>query len=60
MREVEKRFNEDFVYLSAFMRSVEHYSKRNALTCTTRNRTWTYEELNRECNKLAHALKGGA
>ena len=57
MREFENRFDEDFVYLRAFMRSVEHYASRNALTCTARNRTWTYEELNRECNKLAHALE---
>ena len=56
MRKFEKMFNNDFVYLQAFMRSVEHYPLRNALTCTTRKRTWSYVDLNRECNKLAHAL----
>lgn len=56
MKEFEKMFNTDSVYLRTFMNSVDHYPKRSALTCTTRNQTWSYEELNRECNKLAHAL----
>jgi long-chain acyl-CoA synthetase len=49
-------FERDFTYLSAFMRNVVRYPNRCALTCTTREESWTYGELNAECNKLAHAF----
>ncbi len=54
--EFERMFNEDFTYLKAFMRSVTHYPDERALTCTTRDRSWTYRELNEEANRLAHTI----
>jgi long-chain acyl-CoA synthetase len=49
-------FERDFTYLRAFMKNVTRYPDRYALTCTTRQESWTYGELNAECNKLARAL----
>lgn len=57
MSEFEKRFNSDFIYLQSFMRNVERNPFRNALTCTTEKTGWTYDELNKECNRLAHAVR---
>lgn len=49
-------FEYEFTYLNGFLRNVRRFAERPALTCPLRNRTWTYSELNRECNKLAAAL----
>jgi len=52
-----KMFHNDFIYLKHFLRNVERDPSRNALTCTFREQTWTYERLNSECNRLASAVK---
>ncbi len=57
MEKFEDLFKRNFVYLDAFMRNVENNPDRPALTCTTREERWTYEELNRECNRLANRLR---
>jgi len=49
-------FENEFTYLNGFLRNVRRFAEKPALTCPLRNRTWTYSELNRECNKLAAAL----
>ena len=56
MSEFGKLFDREFLYLKAFLRNVEHYPFQKALTCTTRNLSFSYQELNHEANKLAHAL----
>ena len=49
-------FENTFTYIAGFMRNVSRFSKRNALTCPLREKTWTYSELNEEVNRLANAL----
>lgn len=49
-------FEHEFTYLNGFLRNVHRYSDKPALTDPIQNRTWSYAELNKEVNKLAHAL----
>ncbi len=49
-------FEYEFTYIKGFMRNVKRFADRPALTCPLREKTWTYAELNEECNKLARAL----
>lgn len=50
-------FENDFTYLNGFLRNARRYAQRRALTCPVRGITWTYAQLNRECNRLANALR---
>ncbi|HTU00684.1 MAG TPA: class I adenylate-forming enzyme family protein, partial [Candidatus Sulfotelmatobacter sp.] len=56
MQTFQRLFETDFTYLRAFLRNVARYHQRIAVTCTSRQRSWTYAELNREGNRLARAL----
>lgn len=49
-------FENDFTYINGFLRNTHRYANRTALTCYLRERQWTYQGLNEECNRLAHAL----
>lgn len=49
-------FEHDFTYIGGFMRNARRFADRKALTCPVREKSWTYAELNLECNKLANAL----
>ena len=49
-------FENEFTYINGFLRNVHRHKNRTALTCPERQRRWTYPELNRETNRLAHAL----
>ena len=49
-------FEHDFTYINGFLRNVRRFADRKALTCPIRQKSWTYAELNLECNKLANAL----
>jgi len=50
-------FEHHFTWLNGFMRNVRRYKNRRAMTDPLTNRTWDYTELNREANRLAHALR---
>ncbi|MDB5085421.1 MAG: AMP-dependent synthetase and ligase [Bacilli bacterium] len=52
----KETFEYEFTYINGFLRNTHRFANRAALTCPLRNRTWTYDELNREVNRLAHAL----
>ncbi|WP_151191749.1 class I adenylate-forming enzyme family protein [Desulfotomaculum copahuensis] len=56
MRMFKDTFEYEFTYLNGFLRNARRLAGRPALTCPLREKTWTYAELNRECNRLAHAL----
>ncbi|CAB3395727.1 AMP-binding protein [Kyrpidia spormannii] len=58
VRMFKETFEYGFTYINGFMRNVHRFAHRPAVTCPLRNRTWTYAELNREVNRLAHALLG--
>ena len=49
-------FEKEFVYIKGLLRNAKRFGNKSALTCPIRERTWTYRELNEECNKLANAL----
>jgi long-chain acyl-CoA synthetase len=57
MEEFTHAFGADFNYLAGFMAALERHPGRRALTCTTREASWTYLELNGEANRLARALR---
>jgi long-chain acyl-CoA synthetase len=57
MEEFRREFGVEFTYLAGFMAAMERHPGRRALTCTTRETSWTYAELNAEANRLAHALR---
>lgn len=50
-------FEHQFTWLNGFMRNVTRYGGKTAIIDPAEDRTWTYEELNREANRLAHALR---
>jgi acyl-CoA synthetase (AMP-forming)/AMP-acid ligase II len=52
----KETFENEFTYLNGFLRNVHRFGERIALTCPQRNRSWSYPQLNIECNRLAHAL----
>src|SRR2546430_17287338 len=56
MEEFTREFGE-FTYLAGFLAALERHPGRRALTCTTREASWTYAELNAEANRLARALR---
>ncbi len=49
-------FENEFTYLQGFLRNVHRYAQRVALTCPIRTVSWNYAGVDREANKLAHAL----
>lgn len=49
-------FENEFTYVEGFRRNVHRYKHSRALTCPIRKKSWTYDEVNKEMNKLAHAL----
>lgn len=53
----KETFEREFTYINGFMRNVHRYATKPALTCPLRERTWTYSKLNKEVNRLAHALQ---
>ena len=50
-------FENDFTYFNGFVRNTHRYADRPAITCFQRERRWTYSDLGKECNRLAHALR---
>ncbi|RDW20366.1 AMP-dependent synthetase [Oceanobacillus arenosus] len=52
----KETFEQEFTYINGFLRNVHRYANNPALTCPTREQTWTYAGLNKEVNKLSHAL----
>lgn len=53
----KETFEHEFTFINGFLRNVHRFAHRPAVTCPLRERTWTYAELNRDVNRLAHALR---
>jgi acyl-CoA synthetase (AMP-forming)/AMP-acid ligase II len=49
-------FEKEFTYINGFLRNVHRYADHPAMTDPLQGRTWTYSDLNKEVNRLAHAL----
>lgn len=52
----KETFEHGFTYINGFLRNAHRYSDKKALSCPFREKSWTYAELNSECNRLANAL----
>ncbi|MCR5707267.1 MAG: acyl--CoA ligase [Ruminococcus sp.] len=52
-----ENFEREFIWLNGFMRNVRRYGTKIALIDPSIDKSWTYSELNGDCNKLANALK---
>ena len=49
-------FEHEYTWLNGFYRNVRRYAKKAAMIDPATDRTWSYNELNHEANRLAHAL----
>ena len=52
-------FEEDFTYITGFMRVVRKYGHKEAMVDPVDETTWTYDELNADVNMLSNALLAG-
>ncbi|MGN1130690.1 MAG: AMP-binding protein, partial [Ruminococcus sp.] len=52
----KETFETEFTWLNGFMRNVNRFSDNIALVEPLKDKSWTYSELNTECNKLANAI----
>lgn len=52
----KKHFSESFTWLNGFMRNVAKYSRKQAMIDPLAKRTWTYQQLNEDVNRLANVL----
>ena len=50
-------FERQFTYLNGFMRNVFRKADKPAMFCPLTDRVWTYQTLNEDANRLAHALR---
>lgn len=56
MENFKEIFENEFTYINGFLRNVHRYAERNAITCPMKGKSWTYSELDKDCNRLANAL----
>ncbi len=52
----KETFEKEYTYINGFLRNVHRFANRPAMTYPFRGQTWTYADLNKDVNKLAHAL----
>lgn len=52
-----KTFESEFTWLNGFMRNVRRFGYKTAAIEPASDKSWTYEELNKDANRLANALK---
>ena len=56
MEDFKKIFESRYTWIEGFMRNVRRYGNRPAMISPADGRSWTYRELDRECNRFANAL----
>ncbi len=56
MDEFKTIFERHYTWIEGFMRNVRRYGKRTAMIDPEAGKTWTYEELNQDTNRLCNAL----
>ena len=54
---IQRQFESEFDFISAFERNARHYAHKVAVSDPTLDKTLTYKELNEEANRLARALQ---
>ncbi|MGN1132019.1 MAG: AMP-binding protein, partial [Ruminococcus sp.] len=50
-------FEHEFTWLNGFMRNVRRFGFKPAMIDPQQDKVWTYEELNKDVNRFANALK---
>jgi acyl-CoA synthetase (AMP-forming)/AMP-acid ligase II len=53
----KETFEKEFTWLQGFMRNVRRFGFKTALVDPQQEKVWTYQELNKDVNKFANALK---
>ena len=53
----KETFESEFTWLKGFMRNVRRFGYKNAVMYPAGGKSWTYSELNADCNRFANALK---
>ena len=56
MKDFKEIFESHYTWIEGFLRNVRRYGERNAMVDPDQDKTWTYEELNSDCNRLCNAL----
>ena len=49
-------FESRYTWIEGFMRNVRRYGNRTAMISPSDNQSWTYRELDVECNRFSNAL----
>lgn len=57
VEQFRESFEHDFTWINGFLRNVARFGNKPALTDPASARSWTYRELNRDANRLAHGLQ---
>ncbi len=57
VQEFKHQFETRFLWINGFKRSVLRKRTKTALICPLTGRTWTYDQVNRESNRLARAFQ---
>ncbi len=53
----KETFEHEFTWLNGFMRNVRRFGYKQAMIDPQTDRVWTYEQLNKDANKFANAMK---
>ena len=53
----KETFEQEFTWLNGFMRNVRRFGYKQAMVDPLQDKMWTYDELNRDVNRFANALK---
>lgn len=56
MKDFKEIFESRYTWIEGFMRNVRRYANRLAMIDPEKGKSWTYNELNREVNRLCNAL----
>ncbi|NLD18979.1 MAG: AMP-binding protein [Clostridiales bacterium] len=57
--EYRNLFEKDFLWINGFMRNVKRFPQKCALQQAETGKAWTYEELNKEANRMANSMATG-
>ncbi len=56
MTDFKQIFESRYTWIEGFMRNVRRYTHRTAMISSETGKSWTYEELNKDTNRLCNAL----
>ena len=56
MEKFRNIFESRYTWIEGFLRNVRRYGNRTAMISPSDNQSWTYRELDAECNRFSNAL----